>query len=75
MIYGPGSKQLDLSLFKNFSLPEHMQLQFRAEAFNLTNTPQYLQPNGDITSSGFGQITSTRFSSERQLQFALRVSF
>jgi hypothetical protein len=75
MIYGPGTKQLDLSLFKNFSLPEHVQLQFRAEAFNLTNTPQYLQPNGDITSSGFGQITSTRFSSERQLQFALRISF
>jgi hypothetical protein len=75
-IYGPGTKQLDLSLFKNFPLPEHAaQLQFRAEAFNLTNTPQYLQPNGDITSSGFGQITSTRFSSERQIQFALRVSF
>ena len=74
-IYGPGTKQLDLSLFKNFSLPEHVQLQFRAEAFNLSNTPQYLQPNGDITSSGFGQITSTRFSSERQIQFALRASF
>ncbi len=74
-IFGPGTANLDFSLFKDFAIRERATLQFRAESFNLFNHPQYLQPNGDLTSSGFGSITSTRFSSERQLQFVARVSF
>lgn len=75
VLVGPGTRQLDFSIFKNFPLTERIKTQFRTEVFNLTNTPQFGQPNGDITSANFGRIQSTRFASERQIQFALRLSF
>jgi len=74
-LIGPGTKQLDFSTLKDFRVTERVITQFRAELFNLTNTPQYLQPVGNMGSGDFGKIQSTRFSSERQIQFALRVSF
>jgi hypothetical protein len=74
-LVGPGLKSMDLSIFKDFPVTERVKTQFRTEFFNLTNTPQYLQPVGDMSSGDFGKIQSTRFSSERQIQFALRVSF
>lgn len=75
VLVGPGTRQLDFSVFKNFPLTERIKTQFRTEVFNLNNTPQFGQPNGDITSANFGRIQSTRFASERQIQFALRFSF
>jgi hypothetical protein len=76
ILYGPGIKSLDFSLFKNFRITERITTQFRAETFNLTNTPQFSQPNGDISNTGdFGRIRSTRLGSNRQIQFALRVTF
>jgi hypothetical protein len=75
ILYGPGIKSLDFSLFKNFHITERIKTEFRAEVFNLTNTPQFSQPNGDITSGDFGRIRSTRLGSNRQIQFALRVTF
>jgi hypothetical protein len=50
-------------------------LQFRAEFFNLTNTPQFVNPNNNFTDSNFGKLQSTRIGSERQIQFALTFSF
>jgi hypothetical protein len=41
----PGIKNWDASLLKNFSVTEHDYFQFRAESFNLFNTPQFLGPN------------------------------
>lgn len=75
ILIGPGTKNLDLSAFKNFQPIERLTVQFRAEAYNLTNTPQYANPNGDITSADFGRIRNTLLSSERQIQFALRLMF
>jgi hypothetical protein len=75
---GPGFNNLDSSIFKNFAFTETIRLQFRAEAFNTTNTPHFANPsNTNLTSSGFGQITATRFSSQdsRRLQVALKLSF
>lgn len=72
---GPGTKNLDLSIFKSFHISERVGTQFRAEFYNFTNTPQFAQPNGDITSGQAGQITDTRLGTERQIQFALRVTF
>lgn len=75
---GPSFVNLDSSLFKNFAFTETIRLQFRAEAFNTTNTPQFAQPgNLNFTSSNFSQITSTRNSSEssRRLQLALKLFF
>jgi hypothetical protein len=87
---GPGFRRLDFSLFKQFRLTERTKLEFRAEAFNLTNTPNFSPPgfngNGvvaapgslDYTSpSSFGKITSTRDgqNDQRELQFALKLYF
>ena len=49
-LYGPSTKQLDVSLFKSFafSADQKRRVQFRAEAFNFLNTPQFNNPNGQI---------------------------
>jgi hypothetical protein len=49
-------------------------LQFRAEAFNLTNTPSFAIPGTAIDTTSGGRVTST-FSSPRQIQFALKYNF
>jgi len=64
----------NLSLFKDFDITERYRVQFRAEAFNLTNTPMFGQPNGTQGCGGFGQINST-INTARQMQFALRFMF
>jgi hypothetical protein len=47
--YGPGLDRLDFSIFKTFSLTERYKLQFRVEAFNLSNTPMFNTPNTSST--------------------------
>ena len=75
------ARNLDFSLFKNFSLTERFKLQFRAEAFNLTNTPQFLGPGTAVGTAGFGVVTGTGivgtnyFPMTRELQVALRLTF
>ena len=59
ILRGPGATNLDTSLFRQFQITERIRLQVRAESFNLTNTPHFSTPNGSITSSSFGTITST----------------
>jgi hypothetical protein len=72
---GPGIKTLDLSLFKDFKINERMKIQFRAESFNLTNTPQFARPNLTHGNSNFGLITGTQVGTNRQSQLALRFMF
>jgi hypothetical protein len=67
------SKTLDFSLFKQFRLGAH-RLQFRAEAFNLTNTASFNAPNPAIDTAAGGRVTSTS-STPRQMQFALKYEF
>jgi len=72
-VRGPGLVNLDAGLFRQFRLTERFQLQFRAEGFNVTNTPHFANPSGTNVSNmqlnpdgtirnlnGFGLITSTR---------------
>ncbi len=74
---------MDLSLLKNTRFHERYNVQFRADAFNLFNHPNFGQPNRSVSSAAgntFGQITSTRFpvgdsGSSRQLQLALKFIF
>lgn len=80
ILYGPGTKQIDISLFKSFALGEQRQIQFRAEAFNAFNTPQFNNPNTQIGFSGVARITSagnpTVFQrTPRQIQLALKFYF
>jgi Carboxypeptidase regulatory-like domain len=73
---GPGFNNLDSSVFKYFNFTESVRLQFRAEAFNTTNTPQFAQPGSlNFTNPvGFSSITSTR-NNPRLLQFALKLFY
>lgn len=73
-IRNPGLKTVDLSLFKNFRLLERVMLQFRAEAFNMTNTLQLGAPNAQLGSGQTGVIGGTAVG-PRQVQMALRLSF
>jgi hypothetical protein len=76
---GPGVVNLDLGLFRTFQVGEQFNLQFRAEAFNATNTPHFANPNGNVNSSNFGKVLSTQtayaLGRSREFRFGLRVSF
>jgi hypothetical protein len=67
-------KDLDLSLFRQFPISETRRFEFRADAFNSTNTPTWGVPNSTLNANNFGVVTSTR-STERQLQLALKFYF
>jgi len=83
-LYGPGLKTVDFSAFKNFSLREHLRLQFRAEFFNILNHTNFAAPNflNDSNNSIFdstgtrtgnaGVIGSTSTPS-RQIQLGLKL--
>lgn len=74
ILRGPGRINWDYSLFKDFSPSEKWRLQFRAEFFNLLNTPQFDLPNPAVGSPNAGIITST-VGNPRQTQLGLRLSF
>lgn len=78
---GPAIFNWDFSTFKKFRVFETHELQFRAEFFNIFNTPQFNLPGSSIASAGnFGVSTSTlttvsNFGTQRQIQFGLRYTF
>src|SRR5262249_29430320 len=71
----PPTKTLDMSFFKDFPIKERTRIQFRAETFNLFNTPQFSVPDNNRQNANFGKVTSTAAGSERHIQFALRLQF
>jgi hypothetical protein len=82
----PGISLVDTSLFKNFPITETKLFQFRVEAFNVLNKPQFGPPSNlswntsnpgtaGAPASGFGAITSTVPFTYRQIQFALKFYF
>jgi Carboxypeptidase regulatory-like domain/TonB dependent receptor len=74
LIDSPGLKTWDFSLFKEFRIKESHRLQFRIEAFNLFNTPQFAGPDATLGDAAFGRITTTTIDN-REVQFALKYSF
>jgi hypothetical protein len=69
-------QNVNLSISKTFHLHERLELQFRGETFNLTNTPQFRAPDTGINSSTFGQLTNfAQLNDPRNIQFALRLRF
>jgi hypothetical protein len=70
----PGIIQWDFSMLKDFLFTEQHRLQFRFEAFNVPNHPNWGNPDANITSANFGRITGTR-GNMRNLQFALKYIF
>lgn len=76
---GPGVVNLDLSLFRTFTLTERFNLQVRAESFNISNTPHFSNPNASVNSQNFGRILSTQSADamgrSREFRFGLRLGF
>jgi hypothetical protein len=70
---GPGYQTVNVSLMKNTNFSERVTLQFRAEAFNLLNHPNFNLPDNFLGSPTFGRITSAR--DPRHIQFGLRLLF
>ena len=82
VLHGPGINTFDASVFRRFPIRERLNMEFRAEAFNLTNTPQYDRPGYVFASDpNFGQVTSAHgtqsvlINNARQLQFSMRLQF
>jgi hypothetical protein len=78
--FGPDLVNIDVATFKNTSITERLKLQFRVEAYNLFNHPQFAQPDNFLSDSIFGQSTATitrpdGTTSARQLQVALKLIF
>jgi Carboxypeptidase regulatory-like domain/TonB dependent receptor/TonB-dependent Receptor Plug Domain len=73
IVRGPGQANLDLSLLKNWSFAEARQLQFRFEAFNVTNRANFGIPVNDLVSPNFGRILEA--GSPRVFQAAVKVMF
>ena len=73
---GPPIRRLDFSIFKEFPLTETTRFEFRAESFNLTNTPTFAAPGSlnYLDTVNFARISSTSDAPNdaRELQFALK---
>ena len=82
---GPGSFQLDASLFRNFQITEKVRFQFRAEAFSITNTPRFNNPGATVSSltrnpdgsiralNGYTEVLGA--TGEREIRFAVKIFF
>ena len=80
ILTSPGFEDIDFSISKLTAIKERVSLQFRAEAFNLFNHPNFGQPVNNLAASTFGQILATRttrgdLGSSRQLQLGLKLIF
>ena len=79
-LFGPHYRHVDLSIFKDFPVTERLKVQFRAESFNISNTPSLYMPNGNpgdsFGNAAFGTISQTDPNyTPRQYQFALKAQF
>jgi hypothetical protein len=75
-LYGPDFRHIDMSLFKDFSIYERLNAQFRAEAFNVLNMTNFGNPNLTLGTASFGTVTSLNNNyNPRLIQFALKLSF
>ena len=79
-LFGPQFRHVDLSIFKDFPVTEFVNLQFRAEAYNISNTPSYYINDGSgsvqLGNPAFGTVQNPDPNyNPRQYQFALKVQF
>jgi len=72
-IAGPGTWQFDMAVSRTFQIRESKTMEFRAEAFNVTNSLQMNDPVTNFNSGAFGQVTSAK--DPRIMQFALKYFF
>jgi hypothetical protein len=76
VVRGPSQRNLDFSLFKDFRMSEKKHVEFRAESFNLSNTPYFSLPGATnavltVGNAAFGKLSSSQ-TVGRQVQFGLK---
>jgi hypothetical protein len=74
ILRGPGAVNMDLSLFRNFPIGEKFSVQFRAESFNVSNTPHFNNPGTNVNAASFMRITSA-VDDQRTFRFGLRAQW
>lgn len=77
---GPNFFNSDLGLFRQFKFTERINMQFRAEAFNWTNTPKFANPNGNFNDANFMRVLGTNAAGrepngDRIFRLGLRLAF
>jgi len=84
---GPGFQKADMAVFKDFRITERFVVQFKAESFNISNTPRFNNPSSNVSNmvfntdgsirsiNDFMAITSAFADSERKFRFGVRLSF
>jgi hypothetical protein len=75
LLDGPWFVNLDAALAKWFTIRGDAKAEFRVDAFNVANRPQFANPNGELGNARFGQITGTLAATERTIRFGVRVLF
>ena len=80
ILTAPGFEDIDFAVSKTTAIKERVSLQFRAEAFNLFNHPNFAQPSNNFAAANYGQILATRtargdLGSSRQLQLGMKLIF
>jgi hypothetical protein len=72
----PESQLTDLELAKTFPIYERVNLMFRVQAFNLTNSPSFNSPDNGYSDQNFGKMTNySQYNDPRELELALRLSW
>ncbi|MBI3684455.1 MAG: TonB-dependent receptor [Acidobacteria bacterium] len=74
LLRGPGTVNLDLGLFRRVPVTERVNLEFRAEAANVSNTPHFNNPNANISGANFLVVTGA-VADQRQVRMGLRLSW
>ena len=67
ILRGPGYFNLDMSVMRNFRITERFTFQFEADAYGVTNTPHFNNPNTNISGANFGAVTSTLVTTNASL--------
>jgi len=85
IVSGPGFHNFDFSVMKNTRIHENVNLQFRAELFNITNHPNFALPSNILSAPNFGALFNTPDAAQnnvglgsggpRLIQLALKLSF
>jgi hypothetical protein len=74
ILRGPDIINTNLSLFRTFDINERFKLQFKAESYNLSNTPHFASPSSNVSSGNFLVITSAA-TDQRQFRLGLKLNF
>lgn len=72
-VRGPGRVSYNMAIQRSIPIRERLRTTFRAEAFNLTNTPYFARPAQQLGGAGFGVISAA--TGERQVQISLKLTF